>query len=63
MGGQVLTSEGKTCSLRTSFTSSDQANVGSAIKAQADGAALDGDFNGKPGGDFVLPFEVFVTNA
>ena len=42
---------------------SDQANVGSAIKAQADGAALDGDFNGKPGGDFVLPFEVSVTNA
>ncbi len=42
---------------------SDQANVGSAIKAQADGAALDGDFNGKPGGDFVLPFEVSVTNT
>ena len=42
---------------------SDQPNVGLAIKAQADGAALDGDFNGEPGGDFVLPFEVSVTNA
>jgi hypothetical protein len=37
---------------------SDQANVGLAIRAQADRAALDGDFDGEPGGDFVLPFEV-----
>ena len=40
---------------------SDHANVGPAIKAQADGAALDGNFDGKPGGDFVLPFEVVVV--
>ena len=39
----------------------DHANVGPAIKAQADGAALDGNFDGKPGGDFVLPFDVFIS--
>lgn len=36
------------------------ANVGPAIK-EKDGAILDGDFDGKPGGDFVLPFEVFIS--
>jgi hypothetical protein len=28
-----------------------------AVKAKEDGAALDGDFNGQPGGDFILPFK------
>ena len=30
-----------------------------AIRAQNDGALLDGDFDGQPGGDYVLFFEVF----
>ena len=37
---------------------SDNANIGPAIQSQVDGAILDGDFDGDPGGDFVLPFEV-----
>lgn len=40
---------------------SERANIGPAITAQADGVALDGDFDGQPGGDFVLPFVVFTS--
>ena len=29
-----------------------------AIKAEDDGTALDGDFDGQPGGNFILPFQV-----
>lgn len=32
--------------------------TGPAIRAQDDGALLDGNFDGRPGGDFVLSFEV-----
>jgi hypothetical protein len=39
----------------------DHADVGPAIKAQDNGVVLDGDFDGKPGGDFILPFEVFIS--
>lgn len=38
---------------------SEHPNVGPAITAQDNGAALDGNFDGQPGGDFVLPFVVF----
>lgn len=36
----------------------EHAGVGPAIKAQDDGALLDGNFDGQPGGDFTLTFEV-----
>ncbi len=33
-------------------------NLGPGIRAQDDGSALDGDFSGQPGGNFVLSFQV-----
>jgi len=60
---QFAATDPQTFTLASAYTltvfGSEHTNVGPAITAQDNGAALDGNFDGQPGGDFVLPFVVF----